>query len=92
MMSRPFVNSIVFTEDKYSSLDDMWAEIARTLQTLIRQEYKCEIYDDDFNVIVINYEYADSGMGGPYLMWLNDDEAELVETFRETGKGEMSTN
>ena len=39
-------------------------------------------YDDDVNIIVINYEYSD-GMGGPYLMWLTDDEVELVQNFRD---------
>lgn len=75
-------NSIVFSDEGYSDTDEMWEDISKTLQILFRQGYKCEIYDDDVNIIVINYEYSD-GMGGPYLMWLTDDEAELVQNFRD---------
>lgn len=75
-------NSIVFSDEGYSDTDEMWEDISKTLQILFRQGYKCEIYDDDVNIIVINYEYSD-GMGGPYLMWLTDDEVELVQNFRD---------
>ena len=78
-------NSIVFSDEGYSDTDEMWEDISKTLQILFRQGYKCEIYDDDVNIIVINYEYSD-GMGGPYLMWLTDDEAELVQNFRDNEK------
>lgn len=90
-MSRPFVNSIAFTDERYSDVDEMWNDISKTLQILFRQGYKCEIYDDDVNIIVINYEYADDGMGGPYLMWLTDDEVDLVQNFRDNEE-EKSTN
>ncbi len=75
-------SSIVFSDEGYSDVDEMWGDISKTLQILFHQGYKCEIYDDDVNIIVINYEYSD-GMGGPYLMWLTDDEVELVQNFRD---------
>lgn len=83
-------NSIVFSDKEYSDTDEMWEDISKTLQILFRQGYKCEIYDDDVDIIVINYEYSD-GMGGPYLMWLTDEEAYLVEQHRNSEKN-GSTN
>lgn len=85
-MSRPFVNSIVFTDERYRDPVEMWDDICSTLQVLIRQGYKCEVYEDDTNIIVINFEYADDGMGGPYLMWLTANEVESIEQLRENIK------
>ena len=90
-MSRPFVNSIVFTDEGYKDSVEMWDDVRATIQVLIRQGYKCEVYEDDTDIIVINFEYADDGMGGPYLMWLTDDEVEMVQNFRDNEE-EKSTN
>lgn len=78
-------NSIVFSDEGYSDTDEMWKDISKTLQILFRQGYKCEIYDDDVNIIVINYEYSD-GMDGPYLTWLTEDEVESIEQLRENAE------
>ena len=82
-------SSIVFSDEGYSDVDEMWNDISKTLQILFRQGYKCEIYDDDVNIIVINYEYSDD-MGGPYVMWLTDEEADLVEQHRNSEEDRSS--
>lgn len=91
------VNSIAFTTDKYfvakyeanaeeKKIQMMWQDISNFLSILTKQGYACKVYDDDTNIIVIEYEYSNPEFGGPYLEWLDGDELDLVENYR------LSTN
>lgn len=87
------VNSIVFTTDKYfidkyevnaeeKKTQLMWNDISTFLKLATKQGYVCKIYDDDTDIIVIEYWYAKPDFGGPYLEWINDEEADLLDNFR----------
>lgn len=41
-----------------------------------------KIWDDDTNIIAIEYSYKYPEYGGPYLEWLTNEEADLVDNFR----------
>ena len=87
------VNSIVFTTDKYfvdryetnaeeKKVQMMWKDIGTFLKLATKQGYICKVYDDDTDIIVVEYNYGDPGFGGPYLEWLEDEEADLIDNFR----------
>lgn len=64
--------------------DDLYNVLGQTLKILLREGYECQIYDDDIDILVINFNYSKRmGFGGPKLMWLSEDEAELIDDFRE---------
>ena len=86
-------NSITFTTDKYyvnayeanskeKKLQMMWNDIGTFLKLVTKQGYVCKIYDDDTDIIVIEYWYSNPDFGGPYLEWINDEEADLLDNFR----------
>lgn len=87
------VNSIVFTTDKYfvdryetnaeeKKIQMMWNDIGGFLRLVTKQGYACKVYDDDTNIIVVEYEWSDPDIGGPFLEWLDDDELDAVESYR----------
>ena len=89
------VNSVAFTTDKYfinkyetnveeKKIQMMWQDISDFLRILTKQGYACKLYDDDTNIIVVEYEYSNPEFGGPYLEWLDDDELDLVENYRSS--------
>ena len=89
------VNSIVFTADKYfvekyetnaeeKKVQMMWKDIGTFLKLATKQGYVCKVYDDDTDIIVVEYNYGDPEFGGPYLEWLDDDELDLVENYRSS--------
>lgn len=98
------VNTVVFTTDKYF-VDDyshdkeeervkmMWKDIASFLRILTVQGYYCKVDIDEVDTVVVEYDYADDGMGGPYLQWLTDEECDVLENFRNSStEEEGSTN
>lgn len=87
------VNSIAFTTDKYfvdryetnaeeKKIQMMWNDIGGFLRLVTKQGYTCKVYDDDANIIVVEYEWSDPDIGGPFLEWLDDDELDAVESYR----------
>ena len=89
------VNSIAFTTDKYfvtkyeanaeeKKIQRMWQDISNLLSILTKQGYACKVYDDDTNIIVVEYDYSNPEFGGPYLTWVDDEEADLIDSFRNS--------
>lgn len=83
------VNEIIFSKDKYgNSREKMFEAIAKQLALLMENNYVCKVYDDDRDIIVIQFmdDQRDEWMGVPELMWLTDDEVEVIEDYREEKK------
>ena len=83
------VNTIIFNKDKYgNSREKMYESIAKQLALLMENEYVCKVYDDDRDIVVIEFveDQRESWYGLPELMWLTDDEVEVVENYREENK------
>lgn len=89
------VNSITFTTDKYfvakyeanteeKKIQMMWDDIGTFLRLLTKQGYTCKVYDDDTNIIVVEYDYSNPEFGGPYLEWIENDEFDLIENYRSS--------
>lgn len=91
------INSITFTTNKYfidkyaldgkeELIQQLWKDVSDFLKLATKHGYTCKIYDDDVNIIVIEYSYKDPEYGGPYLEWLNDDEVDLIDNFRNSSE------
>lgn len=83
------MNEIVFAIDSYNGdRERMFDAIAKQLAILMDNEYMCKIYDDDTDIIVIQFEHDDKkdDWGGKHLIWLTTEEMEVVENYREEHK------
>ncbi len=79
------VNSIVFSKSCYQGdRDKMYQAIATQLSLLMENEYICKIYDDDVDIVVIEYEHNNKRdyWGGPDLEWLSEDEQDVLSNYR----------
>lgn len=80
------VNTMAFDIDNYNNnRDKLFHAIGKQLDLLTENEYVCKVYYDDCGIFVIEYEpdQREEWLGVPELMWLDEDEVEAVERFRE---------
>ena len=78
-------SSIVFSRDRYKGdRDKMFQAIAKQLALLMENEYVCKVYDDDIDIIVIEFDRDERicRYGGDELIWLSQDEIEALEDIR----------
>ena len=79
-------NEMIFSKNKYgNSRDKMFQAIAQQLALLMENDYVCKVYDDDRDIIVIQYEHDEEKeyWGGMNLCWLTEEEVNLVDQSRE---------
>lgn len=63
--------------------DELYNVLGQTLKILLREGYECQIYDDDLDILVIKFNYSKRmGFGDPELMWLEEDEVDLINDYR----------
>ena len=78
-------NEIIFSKDRYNnSREKMFEAVAKQLAILMENDYVCKVYDDDTDIIVIQYEHDErrDSWGGLQLFWLTPEEIEAVELYR----------
>lgn len=78
-------NEIIFSKDRYdNNREKMYQAIAQQLMLLMDNEYVCKVYDDDIDIVVIQFEHDEhqEAWGGMELCWLEQDEVEAVENYR----------
>ena len=81
------INQIVFSKDKYgNNREKMFEAIAKQLALLMENDYVCKVYDDDVDVIVIEFEHDEKrdAWGCDELCWLSPEEAEFIVDRRTT--------
>ena len=78
---------LVITRDEFEK--DLEITLGRILLTLTKAGYECQVYDDDTEIIVINYNNERRlNYGNPTLEWLTEDEREYIETLRRGDKND----
>jgi len=79
------VNEMVFTADRYETVDEMWEDIKRFIKLLLSNDYTMVIRDDDVDIIVIEYEHNELvepwGCANPH--WLTEEEAYSIEQLNK---------
>ena len=77
---------MVFCPDNYNNDNEqMWSDINKFLQMLMKNKNICTVKQEDFGIIVIDYEHDDSiepiyGVSQP--IWLSPDEIENLADYR----------
>ena len=74
-------NELVFAIENYQwnktqeeARVDMWKDISEFLQILFKQEMTAIIYDDDIDIIVVQYNYKNPEYNEYFPCWITDDE------------------
>lgn len=77
-MTKP--NQITFDGSNYGKPSDMWEDITRTLQVLMRNDYVCMLRCDEpaFEIYVIEFDYADDALAKVQPYWLEPEQYEKV--------------
>lgn len=82
-------NEIIFSKDQYGkSREKMFEAIAKQLAILMENEYVCKVYDDDTDIVVIQFEHDEKKdpWGCMELCWLEPEEVEVIYDYREANK------
>ena len=74
-------DSIVFTKERFG--DRLWEKIGEQLKLLIEAGYICVVFEDDTDIIVIEFQQADNKYGTAYPYWLYPDEEESIVYLEE---------
>ncbi len=77
-------NTIVFSTKRYdNNRDKMYQAIAKQLMILMDNECVCKVYDDDVDIVMIEFEHDEKKdyWGGMELCWLKEDEVEAVKNY-----------
>ena len=80
------VNYIAFDIENYNNdSNKLFQAIGKQLDLLTANAYVCKVYHDDCGVFIIEFELDQRNvwLGVPELMWLDEDEVEVVERLRE---------
>lgn len=73
-------NEIVLTRDNFENLEEA---IGQTVSFLLKAGYECKVYEDDTDIVVITYNFAERlNYGSPVLRWLTAEEDEKLTDDR----------
>ena len=84
-MSKEY-NQIVFTPEQFDNdVDKMYDAISKQIALLMKTENICVVYDDDTDIIVIEYEHNDrrDWWGCWQPTWLSPEEIDNINIMRE---------
>ena len=71
-------SEIVLSREEFE--EDLWNEVGETLRILTTAGYECQVFDDDFEIIVIRFNYAPKmGFGNETLEWLSEEARDFLE-------------
>ena len=91
-MEKVHFNTIVFTRECYNNdRDQLYQAVAQQLRLLMENNYVCKVYDDDVDIIVIEYEHDErkEPWGVTDLVWASSEEVDYLINRRieeqETG-------
>ena len=78
--------TISFDSEKYEKLEDMYKDVAKLTEILVRCDYQVRFYYDDVGIYIL--EYADDPMSAARYgtaTWLlcNPEEFDLVLDYRD---------
>ena len=67
---------------RYLYFDDKhWEDGFKVLEILLKNGYKTAVRNEEHSLI-IEYDYNDDEIAYKHLEWLDDEEAEAVDSFR----------
>lgn len=86
--------NVVFCAKDYDSMEIFYTEVMNFIKILLNARQKLVVRQEEFNTIVIEYNYDESmcGFGGPEVYWLSPEESREIENFREVHKDNIVKN
>lgn len=79
-------NQLVICKDNYESEEEFVDAINRAVMLLLENEYIMTIQEEEYGIIVIEYETEHIEWGANYPYWLSPEEYEVVESYNEYKK------
>ena len=77
------INRISFDIENYNNdEDEMYKDIAKVLQILIKNDEICTFEYADCGIFVIHHNYANREFGDIYPYWLSPEEQETIDNMR----------
>ena len=75
-----------FTTDIGEQRQLLWEKVTQTIYTLTLFDYICVVYDDDIDVIVIQFEHNENKeyYGIPNPKWISEDEYEEFLNYKNS--------
>lgn len=77
------VSSIVFCPEDYDNNEIMmFSDIADLLKILFKCKYECAIHQEDFGIVVVEYDYTDVEFRTYTHAWLDSEELDALDIWR----------
>ena len=70
---------IAFDSKEAKTQTEMWADIAKMLEILIRNKYICVVRYEDCGIYLLEYGNDDESYGTPYPYWMTPEQYETVD-------------
>jgi hypothetical protein len=70
------VNRITFNVERYRSEDEMFQDVAKTLQILTKNDEICTFEYEDVGIYILHHNYANQDFGDLYPYWMTPDDYE----------------
>jgi len=76
-------SKMVFDRDRYNSKIDMYEDISAFLSALMQNDYIVRVRQEE-SLVIVEYTHnnAIEYFGGTELMFLTEDEAQMIEDYR----------
>ncbi len=72
-------NSISFNPESYDDdINLMWMDIGEVVRMLLKNNYLAVCRQEDFGIVVLDFEFADRDYGCDYPVWLSPSEEDTV--------------
>ena len=70
------VNRITFDKERYESEDEMFKDIAKVLQILVKNDEICTFEHEDCGIYILQHNYSEQEFGDLYPYWMIPDDYE----------------
>lgn len=77
------VNQIVICQNNYDTKEEFECAVHKAIALLLENEYIMTIQQEEYGIIVIEYETEHIEWGCEYPYWLLPEEYELIESYNK---------
>ena len=88
-----YSGEMVFSLDRYESEISLWDDVLSLVKKLIKNNYVCEVYEEDTGIIIVRYSHDESkeAYGGPCLRWLSQNELDYLDDYRQITADDLTS-
>lgn len=82
-MNMETVSTITLDRKKYEDQFDFEEAVSQIIFTLMRNGYVMTVKREDFDIVVIEFDYQNLAFGGAIPCWLTEDELVSLENTED---------